>query len=441
MDKKINQSFFERFLHSQVSGSIVLIIATILAIVWANSPFKELYHNLSHLDIGVVFAKKTYQMGLAHWIKDGLMTIFFFVVGLEIKREVLLGELSSLKDAALPVFAAVGGCLFPALIYYFFNSKGITSSGWGIPMATDIAFAIGILSLLGNRVPIGLKVFLTALAIVDDLIAVLVIAFFYTSQIHLISLIWAAIFLGIFYLSIKLEARRPIFYLGPAIGVWASFMFSGIHATIAGVLLALLIPVTPKSAPEDYFEAITRYYQDLRGLGKITRKSLTKNKRQWQLVEKIYLASQDMLPPGVYLEEYLHPVQAFVVLPLFALFAAGVTINHTILEHFPGSLSLGIIFGLCLGKPLGIFLFSWISVISRIADLPKGISIKHIFGAGCLGGIGFTMSIFISELCFTDNMLVDEAKLSIFIASILAGVSGFVFLKIILKDNKARDIT
>ncbi len=429
MGSKPNKTFFERFVHSQASGSIILIIAAITAVIWANSRWAELYHHLAHMEIGVIFAGQTYQMGLAHWVKDGLMTIFFFVVGLEIKREILLGELSSLKKASLPVFAAVGGSLTPALLYFYFNRSGPALSGWGIPMATDIAFAIGILALLGKRVPTGLKIFLTALAIVDDLIAVLVIAIFYTSQIHIKSLIAAAIFLLLFYMAVKSKTRRPFLYLFPAIGVWAGFMFSGIHATIAGVLIALLVPVKSLIDPGEFLRQIQKGVEKLKQTGPLTRDSLTYNKQQWDLVQEIYLAADDMIPPGIFLEKHLHPVQAFIILPLFALFAAGVTINANTMSLFPGAISLGIISGLIIGKQIGIMFFSWLAIALKIADMPQGVKWLHIWGVSILAGIGFTMSIFISELGLDSHMLVNEAKISIFIASFLAGVAGYLVLR------------
>ncbi len=429
MEQESGKSFFERFVHSQASGSIILIAAAITAVVWANSKWAEFYHYLSHLEIGVIFAGQTYQMGLAHWVKDGLMTIFFFVVGLEIKREVLLGELSSLRKASLPVLAAIGGSVTPALLYFYFNRSGPALSGWGIPMATDIAFAIGILALLGKRVPTGLKIFLTALAIVDDLIAVLVIAIFYTAQIHVKSLVVAAIFLLLFYMAVKSKTRRPFLYLFPAIGVWASFMVSGIHATIAGVLIALLVPVKSLINPGQFLEQIQKGIEKLKETGPLTRDSLTYNKQQWQLVQEIYLAADDMIPPGIFLEKHLHPVQAFIILPLFALFAAGVTISADTMASFPGPISLGVISGLIVGKQIGIMFFSWLAIVLKIADMPQGVKWSNIWGVSILAGIGFTMSIFISELGLDSPKLVDEAKISIFIASFLAGVAGYLVLR------------
>ena len=429
MQPKPDRSLFDRFLHSQASGSIVLMLAAISAIIWANTPWSQLYHDLSHLDIGIIFAGKTYHMGLAHWVKDGLMTIFFFVVGLEIKREVLLGELSSVRTAALPVMAAVGGCALPALIYFFFNRTGQAAGGWGVPMATDIAFALGILALLGNRVPTGLKVFLTALAIVDDLIAVLVIAIFYTEQINVNALLTAGAFLGLFFLAVRSQARRPILYLFPAVGVWASIMVSGIHATVAGVLIAMLVPVKSSIEPEQFFQNVWQHMKYLHETGPLTRESLASNPKQWKAMEQIYLTVEDMIPSGIYLEKHLHSIQAFIILPLFALFSAGVTFNAATMSAFPGSVSLGIICGLVLGKPIGILLFSWLTIVMGAADMPRGVKWPHLFGAGILGGIGFTMSIFISELAFADNTMIDEAKIGIFLASFLAGICGYIVLE------------
>ncbi len=430
-------SFFERFLHSQASGSVVLMLAAATALFWANSQWAGLYHALSHLEIGIVFGGRSYHMDLAHWVKDGLMTIFFFVVGLEIKREVLLGELSSLRKAALPVLAAVGGCVTPAIIYYILNMGGAGASGWGIPMATDIAFAIGILALLGSRVPVGLKVFLTALAIVDDLIAVLVIAAFYTAQINLVALAWALAFLILFFLVVKSNARRPIAYLFPAFGVWASLMFSGIHATIAGVLIALLVPVRSQIDPGEFLDSIIRSIECLGRSGPLTRDSLALNKQQWRLVEEIYLAADDMIPPGIFLEKQLHTIQAFVILPLFALFSAGVTITAQSMASFPGPISTGIMAGLVLGKQIGIMAFSWLAIVTGAADLPKGVRWPHVWGVSALAGIGFTMSIFISELGFEDQAMIDEAKIAIFIASLAAGVLGYLILRLTLPRKGA----
>ncbi|HID97108.1 MAG TPA: Na+/H+ antiporter NhaA, partial [Thermodesulfobacteriaceae bacterium] len=428
MSTKPEQSFFDRFLHSQTVGSVILIFATATALMWANSDWAELYYAISHLEIGVHLAGKTYQMHLEHWVKDGLMAIFFFVVGLEVKREVVVGELSSVRQAVLPVMAAVGGCTIPALLYFLFNRTGDAASGWGVPMATDIAFALGILALFGRRVPIGLKIFLTALAIVDDLIAVIVIAVFYTEQINIGSMIWAAGFLALFFTAVKFQTRRPALYLVPAIGVWVCVMLSGIHATIAGVIIALLIPVKSTIEPKHFFDTICMHMQGLKTADPLTRESLVSNNRQRKSVEQIYLTAEDMIPTGIALEKHFHPVQAFIILPLFALFSAGVTFNTATMASFPGPVSLGIICGLVFGKQIGILFFSWIAVESGQTEMPEEVRWPHIWGVSLLAGIGFTMSIFISELGFSSQAMIDEAKIGIFTASLLAGIGGYLVL-------------
>ena len=418
---------FERFLHSQTSSSLVLILATITAVLWANSPWGDLYIQLSHLDIGAHFNGRQYQLSLDHWVKDGLMTIFFFVVGLEIKREIIIGELSSLKKAILPVGAALGGAIFPALIYLLFNPAGASGNGWGIPMATDIAFALGLLALFGRRVPIGLKVFLTALAIVDDLLAVLVITLFYTEQINIMALGSAFFLLMVLLLIIKNHLHKPLLFFFLCFGVWVCIFLSGIHATIAGVLLAMIIPVKATIEPTHFFSTLKRHKTWLKD-SKMTRHSMVADKKQRLAIEEIYRTTRRMIPAGIRLEEELHPIQAFLILPLFALFAAGVTINAQTLAAFPDTISLGIIAGLIAGKQIGIFGFSYAMVKSGWTDLPAGVSWGQLWGVSLLGGIGFTMSIFISELAFSNPALLAEAKISIFVASIAAGMAGTVIL-------------
>ncbi len=427
MIKQSGKTVFERFFHSQTNSSIVLLLATITAVAWANSPWADLYYTLSHLDIGTHFNGKQYHMSLDHWVKDGLMAIFFFVVGLEIKREILIGELSSVKKAVLPVMAALGGAVVPALIYFGFNQGGLEANGWAIPMATDIAFALGLLALFGKRVPIGLKVFLTALAIVDDLMAVLVIAVFYTDQISFPALCTAFLLLGFLFLLVRNNVNRPVCTFLIVFGVWLCVFLSGIHATIAGVLLAMVIPVKATIEPKQFFNTINQYKTKLRG-SKLTRDSMVADKQQRMAIQQIYLAAERMIPVGIHLEEHLHPIQAFLILPIFALFAAGITVDSTTFAAFPGQISLGIICGLVIGKQVGIFLFSYLTIKSGITELPKGVSWGQIWGVSLLGGIGFTMSIFISELAFTDPGLIGEAKVAIFIASILAGIFGFIVL-------------
>lgn len=428
MKPKPNKTVFERFFHSQTAGSVVLLLATITAVVWANSPWSSLYHTLSHLDIGTYFHGKQYHLTLDHWVKDGLMAIFFFVVGLEIKREILIGELSSVKKAMLPVMAAFGGAIIPALIYFSFNPSGPAASGWGVPMATDIAFALGLLALFGKRVPIGLKVFLTALAIVDDLMAVLVIALFYTDQIIITALIAATFLLALLALIVRNNIHRPVCTFLLISGVWLCVFLSGIHATIAGVLLAMVVPVKATIEPKEFFNTLKRHKAWLKET-KISRQSMVTDKQQLQAIQQIYLAAERMIPVGIRLEEHLHPIQAFLILPIFALFAAGVTIDSNTLAAFPSTVSLGIIAGLLIGKQVGIVGFSFLAIKSGLTELPARVSWGQIWGVSLLGGIGFTMSIFISELAFTDDAMIADAKIAIFIASILAGICGYLVLQ------------
>ncbi len=422
------KTVFERFFHSQTSSSIVLLLATITAVTWANSPWADWYHSLRHLDIGTYINGKQYHLTLDYWVKDGLMAIFFFVVGLEIKREILIGELCSLKKAILPVMAAFGGAIIPAAIYFAFNPASPESSGWGIPMATDIAFALGLLALFGKRVPIGLKVFLTALAIVDDLMAVLVIAVFYTDQINIPALLFAVFLLALLFLLIRNQPKRPVCTFILIVGVWLCVFLSGIHATIAGVLLAMVVPVKAAIDPKHFFQILRQEKTWLQST-KVTRHSMVSDKKQRRAIIRIYHAAENMIPAGIHLEEYLHPIQAFLILPIFALFAAGVTIDSNTFTGFPDSISLGIMTGLLVGKQVGIFGFSLLVIKSGVADLPTGVNWGQIWGVSLLGGIGFTMSIFISELAFMDPDMIEEAKIAIFIASILAGICGFLILQ------------
>ena len=421
----------ERFLHSQSTGAIILFFAAILAFFWANSPWSNLYYHLSHLDLGIYFHGQQYHLSLGHWVKDGLMTIFFFVVGLEIKREVVVGELSDPRKMTLPIAAALGGSICPALIYYFFNVSGEALHGWGIPMATDIAFALGILALFGKRVPLGLKIFLTALAIVDDLLAILVIAFFYTASINISALILAIFLLGALSWVVRRGIHQPGIHLPLAISIWLCILLSGIHATIAGVLIAMVYPVRASIKPEVFFAIIKKRIALLEQSG-LTEESMIDNKKQLQAINTIYVTTRDMIPAGIALEDSLHSVQAFVILPLFALFSAGVTVNTAMFSDFTGTISLGIILGLLLGKQVGILGASFVVIKLGLAKLDPLINLKQIWGVSLLAGIGFTMSIFIAELAFTQESMINEAKLAIFVASILSAVLGAVVLHKVL---------
>ena len=418
---------FAWFFRSEASGSLVLLVCTVVALGWANSAWAEHYFQLAHTQIGISWNGWIFDLSLQHWINDALMVVFFFVVGLEIKREILVGQLSSLRLAILPVAAAVGGMLVPAALYSMQNFGGEGAPGWGVPMATDIAFALGILALLGKRVPIGLKVFLAALAIADDLGAVLVIALFYTETIRWAALAVAACFLWLIVLAIRLGTRRIGLYALLCGGVWVAFMASGVHTTVSGILVAFLVPIRARSDP-DHFLARTRKRIGELAESQLTRESMLDDRAQLDALDEIYLATEEMQPAGLKMEHRLHPVQAWVILPLFALFNAGVVLDTEAAGALLKPISVGMLLGLVLGKQVGVFLFSWLAVRAGWAGLPDGVTWAQIYGVSCLAGIGFTMSLFISDLAFSDALLVSEAKIGILAASLIAGVWGVLVL-------------
>jgi NhaA family Na+:H+ antiporter len=429
-------SMMERFLHSSVAGSAVLVVFTLIALVWANSPWESVYQAIAHAKIGLSWNEAKYTHSLGHWIKDGLMAIFFFVVGLEIKRELVVGELSSLGRAILPVSAAFGGAVVPALVFTWFNLGTPGQAGWGIPMATDIAFALGVLSLFGNRVPVSLKVFLTALAIADDMLAVLVIAFFYTATLNFVAITFAGTFLFLIFLASRAGIRMVLVYVMLAFAV--SIEASGIHATVAGVLIAMLVPVKGGIEPLEFFD---RTQSSLHRLEKLqpTRESLNSDERQRQAVNEISVAAEELIPPGIAIEKVLHPFVSLVILPLFALSAAGVAFDTETLSGFPGSVGLGIMLGLFAGKQVGIMLACWAAVKTGIAEWPEGVNWGQIWGVSALAGIGFTMSIFIDELAYTDQAMIDEAKIAIILASLSSGAFGAFLLNRALPGAQTSD--
>jgi NhaA family Na+:H+ antiporter len=419
---------FQNFAHKQSSGGVLLIAVTAVALVWANSPWGESYAALwdSRLSVGV--GDFTLSKDLTHWINDGLMAVFFLVVGLEIKREVLVGELSSIRSAALPVAAALGGAVVPALIYITINAGTEGAAGWGIPMATDIAFALGVLALLGDRAPVGLKVFLTALAIVDDIVAVLVIAVFYTSQISWGALAVGGLFLVALVVANLIGVGKTLVYALLGVGLWLAFLLSGVHATIAGVLLAFTVPASSFINPGAFLER-SRYILDrFEQAGEKGENVLTNEERQAAL-HALNHATYKLEPPLHELEHALHPWVVFAIMPLFALANAGVALGGGIAEAMTSPVVLGIVAGLVVGKQLGITIFAWLAVKSGVSELPRGISWRQVYGAGWLAGIGFTMSLFISDLAFPDSPLVDVAKLGILAASLIAGVVGWLILR------------
>jgi Na+:H+ antiporter, NhaA family len=419
---------FREFTRTEVSGGILLFIATLIALVWANSPWGDSYGDFWHTTLTIGVGGSGLTKSLAHWINDGLMVIFFFVVGLEIKREVMVGELATRSQAALPIAAAAGGAIVPALIYYALNAGGAGAHGWGVPMATDIAFALGVMAILGDRIPLSLRIFVTALAIVDDLIAVLVIALFYTEQIELMYLLAGA---GIFALLVtanRLDVTRPVIYGGLGMLLWFTFVKSGVHATIAGVLLAMTIPARTLMNSRQFLQAADGAMADFREASANNPHTVSSYEQQSAL-QDLESAVELVQSPMQRFEHKLHPWTSFVIVPIFALANAGVAFGSDFVDVLVGPVSLGVILGLIFGKQIGITTVTWLMVRMGWSSLPEGVTMRHIHGASCLAGIGFTMSLFIGELAFVDADLRDEAKVGIFVASTIAGIVGFIVLR------------
>jgi len=418
----------EKFLHMETSSGILLIITTLIALIWANSPFYLSYEHFVHFPIILKLGDFSLNTSLHYVVNDGLMVIFFFVVGLEIKRELYCGELSSPKKAALPMIAALGGMIVPALFYYYFNQQGIGKSGWGIPMATDIAFAIGVLTLLNKKVPFSLKIFLLALAIVDDLGAVLVIAIFYTNEISAQALaISAASASMIAFLTFSGVRKLPIYSVLSTI-VWISILMSGIHATIAGVIVGFLTPLEPFADKKKVLIDIDLLAQKLKPILNSEGDSIDLSN---QTKSELFALSEGIKDIKSPLDEWihlLHPWVSFFIMPIFALVNAGVRIEGVeVSEFFQNPISLGIIVGLLVGKPVGVIGFTYISTKLGWSSLPQGVTWKHIIAVGFLAGIGFTMALFVSNLALTPHSET-FSKVGILIASTLAGVIGSLFL-------------
>ncbi len=424
---------FEDFLHSQTTSGLILMSMTVIALILANTPISEIYSHVFHTNINLSIGSWGLSHTLHHWINDGLMAIFFFMVGLEIKREVLVGELSNMKVAILPILAAIGGMVMPALIYTFINHGSEGASGWGIPMATDIAFAISALVLLGKRVSPALITFLVALAIVDDLGAVLVIAFFYTQEIQMLPLVLAGVsfLIMIAFNRFGIHAVLPYFIVG--IGMWFFMLESGVHATIAGVIAAMSIPSKPKCTPVDF----TTHTKNL--LDEYDNYPVATDHTMHEKQKAILLNIQDRIDsvnsPAARLEHALHLPVGLLIIPIFALANAGISIDFssigdTILQN----ISLGIIAGLIVGKVLGIAGTSFLAIKLGVAKLPQGSTMSQLFGVAFLGGIGFTMSIFVADLAFIGKeTLIFQAKIGILSASLFAGLFGYIWLRFIAK--------
>jgi len=426
---------FEHFIHAQTTTGLILMFMTVLALIFANSPFSEVYAHFFHMKIDFDVGDWQLSHTLHHWINDGLMAIFFFVIGLEIKREITVGELSNIKAALLPVLAAIGGMVFPALIYIYINAGLEGAGGWGIPMATDIAFAISALVLLGKRVPPALVTFLVALAIVDDLGAVMVIALFYTEQIHMVPLMLAGASFVILVLFNRFGIHMILPYFIVGLFMWFFMLESGVHATIAGVIAALAIPTRPKLSAVGFRKDAKKLLDEYDSYPLNSRQGM--NERQKAILLKLERNINAIGTPAARLERDLHLPVALVVIPLFALANAGIaidfsSISNTIMEP----VSMGIIGGLILGKVLGIFGVAWVAIKLKIASLPQDSSLSQIFGVAFLGGIGFTMSIFVADLAFINNPeLIFQAKVGILAASLFAGLFGYFWLRYFAKSE------
>lgn len=419
----------QKFMNRSTTSGILLFTTAVLAMVIANSPLQHWYHELWQIHFKIGVGEYMIDKDLHHWINDGLMAVFFFVVGLELKREIISGELSNPKNAILPIGAAIGGMIFPAIIYLIFNPSGEASNGWGVPMATDIAFVLGLLYILGDKVPISLKVFLTALAIADDIGAVLIIAFFYTSNIEEISLMVAGGFLVMMIIANRIGVRSSLVYaiLG-IVGLWVAFLLSGIHATIAAVLAALTIPASAKVPESIFARKMQRLLKTFESLDKTKAATLTED--QVVVLSQMRTLSDHAMPPLQKLEHGMHPLVAFVVMPIFAFANAGITIEGEFFELLFAPITLGVILGLLIGKVVGVYLVSFIIIKLKIAKLPEGMNKLHLLGAGLLAAIGFTMSLFIAGLAFTDPISDMQAKIGVLMATLIASILGFLTIKV-----------
>ncbi|RPI06527.1 MAG: Na+/H+ antiporter NhaA [Ignavibacteriae bacterium] len=422
------------FIQLESSAGFILMGCTVIAFVLANSPLHNLYQGLWQTEISIGIEGALLTKTLFHWINDGLMCIFFFVVGLEIKREILIGELASIKRAILPVAAALGGMIIPAFIYFLFTKGTGTEAGWGIPMATDIAFSLGVLALLGSRIPHQLKVLLTAFAIIDDLGAVLVIALFYGSQIQWLFIAAAAVVLFILFCANRAGIRRPSVYVILGMLLWFMMLESGIHATIAGVLLALTVPARPQFASKDFVEKLSALLQRFMKEDESSQRNILTQDQQ-SIVQTIGHTCQEAETPLLRFEHTLHPWVTFAIMPIFALANAGVMLGDNFGSTLMTPAALGILCGLVIGKQIGITLFAWISVKLKLAELPSSITWKQIYGIGLLGGIGFTMSLFIANLAFHDENLLNISKTAILLASFISGCLGMLALRVVSSGN------
>lgn len=417
-----------KFIDGETAGGFLLIICIVIALILANSAWAESYHNFWETTISFQIDRYIFSEPLHFIINDGLMVIFFFVVGLEIKREFYAGYLSDFNKATLPLIAALGGMVVPALIYIIFNAGTENINGWGIPIATDIAFSLGIISLLGKRLPLSTKVFLTAVAIVDDIGAVMVIAIFYSSNISWVYIGISAGILVISFILNKIKVNNSLVFLLVGICLWLVFLKTGINPTLTGVLLAFTIPIKPRMDDRD-FEKLNKDQLSQFKEVKHPEKSVLENKPQFKVIERIRKITKKFNPMSVRLENRLEGLNSLFVMPVFALANAGVTFEKGWSDVLFEPLGLGIFLGLVVGKVTGISLFSWIALKTKISNLPEGSSMSGIIGIGFMAGIGFTMSLFISNMAFQGDVLTD-AKIAVLIASFVAAIVGFIYLRL-----------
>lgn len=419
------QSSFVEFFQRSTSTGIIILVASALALLWTNSPFHASYEALKHQPISVVLSTLHLEFSFEHFVNDGLMVLFFLVVGLEIKRELLVGELSSRRTAMLPFIAAFFGMVVPAAVYLAFNAGTDAARGWGVPVATDIAFALGILALLGDRIPLGLRVFLAALAIVDDLLAVLVIAIFYTASLNVGMLLIAAAITALLFIGNRMRVISLWFYGLLGVALWVAVLFSGIHATIAGVVLAMCIPATSRIDRVSFFqrsrELITR----------ITQRADSNEDEGEQLdaIHALERMCEHAQSPLHRIEHGLGTFVSFVIMPVFALVNAGIVIDTSLVSSLTSSVGLGVILGLFIGKQVGISIAVALSVKLGIASMPRGVRPVHMYGVALLCGIGFTMALFVANLAFIDPAHLDVAKLSILVGSAVSAIAGAIVLR------------
>jgi len=430
----------QQFFDKEASSSILLISATAIALIWVNSSIGETYHIFWHTQISFTFGHFHISKTLLHWVNDGLMSLFFFTVGLEIKREILVGELATPKKALLPVIAALGGMIVPALIYAALNVGLPTIHGWGIPVATDIAFALGAVAVFGRKLPVGLRIFLAAFAIADDLGAVVIIAIFYTKEI-----VWSNLIISLFFIFGLAAAnffwiRQTLIYAILGLAVWFFVLGSGVHPTIAGVIVSFFVPARGRYDTDNFLQNIKKITEKFECEEQSCGYSILLNQEHMYAVQALELACHDVETPLQRLMHALHPWVAFLILPLFAMGNTGLIFRGIVFsEAVSNPVILGIIFGLVVGKPIGILLFSYLSVKTGIASLPQEVRWSHIFGGAMLGGIGFTMSLFLSELSFSDPHIIDFARIAILAGSILSALFGMSYLGFISTSASDRE--